>query len=251
MKAETHNRGPLMLALDTSGDVCGVAVLRAGTLVAEHTFRHGMHLSEHLIAHLDAVLKEAGAQLAQVVAFAVGTGPGSFTGTRIGVMTAKTLAAVRERPLYGIGGLEALALEYAGIREPVVVVLPCRADTVFAAVYDVAAGWPAERSAPAVRTFAALAGEIADDVTHSVLCCGEGGQRHRTEVERTLGSEARLGWGLARFPRAGMVGALAWRRLIGGDPGEDPAAVVPLYLAPPPITLPKTPHPLPAEATGS
>src|ERR1051326_1892282 len=121
----------ILLAMETSVDVCGAAVFRNGLLAAEHTFRHGMHLSERLMAHLDAVLKEADATLEQVEAFAVGIGPGSFTGTRIGVMTMKTLASVRERPLVGISGLAALAHEYTGLHGVAVTsLIPCRAGVV-------------------------------------------------------------------------------------------------------------------------
>ena len=100
-------RPDLMLAMDTSGDVCSVAALRNGQFVVEHAFRHGMHLSERLFGHIEGVLKEADAVLDDVTAFAIGVGPGSFTGTRIGVMTLKTLAVVQNKPLYGVNSLEA------------------------------------------------------------------------------------------------------------------------------------------------
>ena len=105
--------GEALLAVETSGDVCSVAALRGQALMAEHRFRHGMHLSEHLIGHIDAVLREAGMTLADVRAFAVGIGPGSFTGTRIAVMTMKTLAFVTGQPIFGVSGLDALAAESA------------------------------------------------------------------------------------------------------------------------------------------
>ena len=131
-------RPDLMLAMDTSGDVCSVAALRNGQFVTEHTFRHGMRLSERLFGHIEGVLREANAVLDDVTAFAVGLGPGSFTGTRIGVMTLKTLAVVQNKPLYGINSLEALAMEYQGIEGVTLVpVLPCRTNVVLAAAYRV------------------------------------------------------------------------------------------------------------------
>src|SRR4051794_40991599 len=105
----------LILAMDTSGDVCSVAVFRLGRLQAELAFRHEMHLSERLIAHVDLLLKETSARLADVDCFVVGRGPGSFTGTRIGVMTMKTFAFVQEKPIVAINGLEAMAAEYCGV----------------------------------------------------------------------------------------------------------------------------------------
>ena len=66
--------GEALLAVETSGEVCSVAALRGQALMAEHRFRHGMHLSEHLIGHIDAVLRESEMTLADVRAFAVGMG---------------------------------------------------------------------------------------------------------------------------------------------------------------------------------
>jgi hypothetical protein len=56
----------ILLAMETSGDVCSVAVLRNGLFTAEHTFRHGMHLSERLMTHLEQVLQDADTTLEQV-----------------------------------------------------------------------------------------------------------------------------------------------------------------------------------------
>jgi len=86
--------------MDTSGDVCSVALFRKGQFHAELAFRHEMHLSERLIGHVDLLLKEIGAELSEVDCFAVGVGPGSFTGTRIGVMTVKTFAFVEDKPVF-------------------------------------------------------------------------------------------------------------------------------------------------------
>ena len=66
--------------MDTSGDVCSVAVLRNGQFVTEHAFRHGMHLSERLFEHIEGVLQEADAVLDDVTAFAVGAGAGIVYG---------------------------------------------------------------------------------------------------------------------------------------------------------------------------
>ena len=52
--------GRLLLALETSGDVCGIAALKEGRLLAETTFRHGMHLSERLMGMVQHLLEETG-----------------------------------------------------------------------------------------------------------------------------------------------------------------------------------------------
>jgi len=228
-----------MLAMDTSGDVCSVAALRRGEIRSEHLFRHEMHLSETLMTHLDQVLHEAGCVLADVEAYAVGIGPGSFTGTRIGVMTIKTLAVVQRTPVFAIDSLAAMAAVYEGAGELIVPMLPCRANTVFAAAYDVADSSPRAIAAPAAIPVQELAGTLANDPEPGVLFCGQAIERYCDELSAVLSGKRRIGFGRVYYPSASLIGTLAWRRQLAGDVGDEALAVVPLYISPPPITLPK------------
>ncbi len=235
----------ILLALETSGDVCGVAVLREGILAVEQTFRHGMHLSERLTDTVETVLQAANLTLEDVTAFAVGIGPGSFTGTRIGVMTAKTLAAVCERPLYGISGLEALAAGYLGLRECLVVpILPCRTNVVFTARYLTDELTSVERAAPDALPVETLVSEIGESGSRYVLFCGAAVPRYETALRQELEAEdIVVSTGIERSPRASLVAMLADLRFARGEEGENPFELVPLYISPPPITLSKTPIP--------
>ena len=128
----------LILALETSGDTCGIALMRGERLISEHTFRHEMRLSERLIAFTDRLLNDADVEISDVDVFAVGIGPGSFTGVRIGVMTAKTWAKTLKKPLFGVNALEALASYYMGLNDTVTIpLLSCRAGLVYAACYNI------------------------------------------------------------------------------------------------------------------
>jgi tRNA threonylcarbamoyladenosine biosynthesis protein TsaB len=235
----------LLLALETGGDVCGVAATRDGQFLAEVAFRHEMHLSERLMGHLDTLLKDCAATLADVRAFAVGIGPGSFTGTRIGVMTLKTLAAVLEKPVYGVSGLDALAAEYAGLRAAVVApMLPCRAGVVYTRLFRVETPAPEPLAEPAALPIAELAARLAAYPDAPLLCCGPAAARYTAELRSALGDSAdRLSVGAALFPRAALIARLADLRRAFGDTPDDPLALVPLYISPPPITLPKQPIP--------
>ncbi|HZP81996.1 MAG TPA: tRNA (adenosine(37)-N6)-threonylcarbamoyltransferase complex dimerization subunit type 1 TsaB [Chthonomonadaceae bacterium] len=235
----------LLLALETSGDVCSVAVQRGDQFVAEHRFRHGMHLSERLMGHVDAVLKEAEATLEEVTAFAVGIGPGSFTGTRIGVMTVKTLAAVTGKPLFGVSGLEALAAEFVGIQNALIApVLPCRTGVVFTALFAEEGEAPRSVTEPAALSLDALSALILEHAPSSVVFCGPAALRYEEALRAALAeSSLSLSFVRACDPGAAQIAWLASRRLAAGLPSDDPFALVPLYIAPPPITLPKRPPP--------
>src|SRR5579871_1570751 len=239
----------VLLAMETSGDVCSVAVFREGRFVAEHTFRHGMHLSERLMGHVDAVLRDGDVTLAHVTAFAVGIGPGSFTGTRIGVMTIKTLAAVLEKPVVGIGSLDALAAEYLGLAEVCVVpILPCRAGVVYTCPLMVSEARPHPISEPAALSLAELAALLVEREPQSVLFCGEAVGRYAAGLQELL-SDAPfpVSFGQVRFPRASLVAQLAHDRLQINPAGEDVLSLVPLYISPPPISAPKQEIPQPIE----
>ena len=238
-------RESILVAIETSGDLCGVAVLRDGVLAVEQTFRHHMHLSEGLLDTLQTVLRVADTSLAQVTEFAVGIGPGSFTGTRIGVMTAKTLAVVRGIPLYGVIGLEALAWAYRGIGDVrIIPILPCRTGTVFAARYDAAGPTPVAETPPDALTLDALAEQTTAAAEKRILLCGAAVPRYG-EALRTLLIDRGLSVSLGdeSSPRAALIGALGYAKAAAGVPADLPFDLVPLYISPPPITMPKIPIP--------
>jgi tRNA threonylcarbamoyladenosine biosynthesis protein TsaB len=99
----------LILAIETATRLCSVALGKDGRSIALRE-DHGERLSHaELVNHFAAeVLKEAGSTLSDVDAFAVGIGPGSYTGLRIGVSAAKGWCFALDRPLIGISTLRTL-----------------------------------------------------------------------------------------------------------------------------------------------
>ena len=245
MTALPRSSSSILVAIETSGDLCGVAVLRDGLPAVEQTFRHHMHLSEGLLDTMQTVLRVAGASLADVTALAVGIGPGSFTGTRIGVMTAKTLAAVREIPLYGVVGLAALAWAYRGLDDVrIVPLLPCRTDVVFTARYDVSGAEPLAETEPDALELDALVEQLAASSVSRVVLCGAAVVRYGEALRTRLGQYGiRASLGDERTPRASHIGMLAYSRVAEDVPADPPFDLVPLYISPPPITMPKVPIP--------
>ena len=143
-----------LLALDTSTLIPSVAVVTGDVAAHVHPSadaapspssspaRVSCH-SDNLLGMIDEALEDAGISLADVDGVAIGVGPGSFTGLRIGMATAKGLAFATGKPLWGVSSLAALALELvqvttAGDDALYVPVLDARRNEVFAGFYRAA-----------------------------------------------------------------------------------------------------------------
>ena len=103
----------MLLAFDTATPFVTVALHDGESVVVEARSEVRMKHGEHLAPLIEAVLRDAGVVRQELTALAVGTGPGPFTGLRVGLVTARTLALVLEIPVYGVCSLDAIALEAA------------------------------------------------------------------------------------------------------------------------------------------
>ncbi len=101
----------MLLAFDTATPSVTVALHDGTDVVAERASEQVMKHGEQLAPLIDAVLRDAGAVRQDLTALAVGVGPGPFTGLRVGLVTARTLALVLEIPVYGVCTLDVLATE--------------------------------------------------------------------------------------------------------------------------------------------
>ena len=129
----------MLLALDTSSPTVTVAVHDGVDVRAEaasgSTMRHG----EQLAPLVDQVLREAGLTPRELTAVAVGVGPGPFTGLRVGLVTARTMAHVLGIPVYGVCSLDVLAVEAVAtgtVSSGFVVATDARRKEVYLASYD-------------------------------------------------------------------------------------------------------------------
>ena len=98
-----------ILAIETATLVTSVALATVDTLLAEITLQTKKTHSELLMPHISKILYMAGDQKTELKAIAVSIGPGSFTGLRIGLATAKTLAYALKIPLVGVPSLAGMA----------------------------------------------------------------------------------------------------------------------------------------------
>lgn len=164
-----------ILAMDTSGSVCSVAVAQGEKIVAFAYVDNGLTHSALLMPRIDACLCEAGLTVADMDLFAVSAGPGSFTGLRIGVTTAKAFAQAMDKPIAAFDTLAVLAtnfVDYAGLVCPVI---NARNNRVYAALYE--DGELLKDSA--VVEVAQICNFVGNE---SVLFCGDGIDAYQEEL---------------------------------------------------------------------
>ena len=125
---------PLILAIDTTHEFGSLALCRGGDLLEEVAL-HAPHGFAHLLyRHLGELLERHGVKVEEVDCFAAASGPGSFTGVRIGLACIKGLAEAHGKPAVAVSNLQALAaFGSAPLRA---VVLDARRGEVYGAVYD-------------------------------------------------------------------------------------------------------------------
>jgi len=104
-----NSKQPLILSLETSTRSGGVALLRGNEVLAERAGKENSSQSAQLLSDIREILQKNDLNLNQINLFAVAVGPGSFTGLRIGLATAKALAMALKIPIAGISTLEAAA----------------------------------------------------------------------------------------------------------------------------------------------
>lgn len=130
---------PLILSLETATLGGSIFLGQGCTQLAARTGDPQVSLSASLLTDIEASLRDAGVTLQDVELFAGASGPGSFTGLRIGVATLKALAASLKRPCLGIPTLQAVA--YAGgASDATVALLPAGRGEVFAQMFSVSDG---------------------------------------------------------------------------------------------------------------
>ena len=124
-----------ILSVDSSATVASVALSEGGRLLAEYTLNNKNTHSETLLPMIESLLSFFSMEISDVDLFAVSTGPGSFTGVRIGTATIKGLAFASDKPCVGVSTLEAIAYNLRFHKGIVCPVMNARRSQVYTAIF--------------------------------------------------------------------------------------------------------------------
>ena len=216
-----------ILAIDTASSVSSVAVASEGKLRAEVTVEAGRTHSETLLSHIEGVLSFAGVECSALRGVAVSIGPGSFTGLRIGLATAKAIAYGLGIPLVGVSTLAALALAFPVPDAHTLALMDAQKGNAYAGLYEWCDGNLHEvrpvRVAPLVEAIAEAA-----DMGKPVLLTGELVLKKRARLGN-LPDNVTLAPAHLLTARASHVAWLGIARLAAGE-RDDLMTLEPFYI---------------------
>ncbi|MFH0777558.1 MAG: tRNA (adenosine(37)-N6)-threonylcarbamoyltransferase complex dimerization subunit type 1 TsaB [Candidatus Eisenbacteria bacterium] len=221
-----------VVAIETATTFGSVALVEENVVLAETCLFVPQGHCESVLPAVEELLLAAGKRVSEVDAFAVSLGPGSFTALRIGLSTAKALAFSCGKPLAGVGTLDAVAFNVAGLFRYVCPIVDARRREVFYSVYSDNEGvqekmleYSSDSPHGAVDTIAALLEDRREEEAASgggetsranVAFLGDGVKLCRELVVKRLGARASFAADHVGIPRASAVGLLALRSLRGG-----------------------------------
>lgn len=174
-----------ILALDCSQIQASVCLIDAGEII--HSREGAVHVShsEALLPHIDGLLCDSGLSLGQVDAFAVGVGPGSFTGIRIGCSTIKALAQVLSKPIVPFSSLRALSLSGEAAHSRVVMVNAYQGQVFIGR--SSSSGWEEDAAEPGAWCETHFSGSQRQS---TIEFCGTGAKLYWESIKSAMGE----GW---------------------------------------------------------
>ena len=219
-----------ILSLECSAKAASAAVTENGKLLAEFFSNVGVTHSQTLLPMADSALKASNLELSDIDAFAISSGPGSFTGLRIGISAIKGMAIAEDKPAVGVSTLEAIAEAASGFSGIVLPLMDARCNQFYCALF-LSDGEKIERimedSALSFEEILDRASKKAEELNKKVLLIGDGADVFKKllgESPDMLLADEKIKYQSARF-----VAKIAERELEKGG-GVSSKELLPVYL---------------------
>lgn len=220
----------LTIAIDSSQEICTLALGRDSAIVAEYHFAHKMNLLRRMLPNIEILLTDAGLSTSDIDGVIVSLGPGSFTGLRIGGTIAKSLAYVLGKPIVGIGTLDAIAYGAAPAEGALICpMMFARADEVYYSLFDSNAGTRLHDYA--VSSIDVVLEELIA-TGKPVRFVGTGARRNWERISAYLGDLASLAPSWYDFARGAALIDLGAKRLMAGE-DDNAMTLNPIYVRKP------------------
>ncbi len=218
-----------VLGIDTSSQTGSVAVLEGDTVLAEVAVTSTQTHARRLMSAVDVTLEMAGLTIAGCEGFAVTTGPGSFTGLRIGISTIKGLGFATKKPVTGVSTLDALAYQFPSFPHLVCPVLDARKGQIYTSLCECDGDMKWKRL---VDDCATEPRQWLKQIQRLCLFVGDGATVYGELIRETLGSFAYFAPPYLNKIRASVVAYIGMRQILNGQIA-DVARLVPHYIRKP------------------
>lgn len=214
----------MLLAVDTSTTWISLALFDGVRVLGEMTWQSKSHHTVELSPGVQDLLRRCGAQMTDLQALGIATGPGSFTSLRIGLALVKGLALALHIPLVGVPTLDALASAYPVRDAPMAALLQAGRGRLALVWYDVVEGAWKARGEPQITT----AEELVLQLNRPTLVVGELNADEQQVLSRRRKNCILLSPAQS-LRRAAYLAQLAWQRWQAGST-DDPISLAPIYL---------------------
>lgn len=214
-----------ILAIDTSSPVASAAVACDGRLLGESIISNGKTHSQIIILLIDDMLKKAGVPISDIDVFASTLGPGSFTGLRIGVATAKAFAQSHNKKVIGVSSLQALSCNVP-YNDGVAIcpIIDARRGNVYNAVYKDGVTVKGDR-------LVSLDTVLEEMKAEKTIFLGDGVLKHKDKIIEKMGDNAIFLPDYVTVQRASSVAHLAYLRAVEDD-FDSIYSMQPIYVRP-------------------
>ncbi len=218
----------VILGVDTSAVAAGAAIVRDGKLISETYINTGLTHSQTMLSLIDSALNIADLTVDDIDAFAVSSGPGSFTGIRIGVSAVKGLCFAKNKPCFSVSTLEALA-NCADIDGFIICpVMDARCMQVYTALFEKVNGQIRRIAEDAPKTLEELSVEL-EHLGKKILLIGDGADiSYKFLSEKGL--DVRKFSEIFKYQHASGVAITAFRNYNRGEDAVSADNLIPSYL---------------------
>lgn len=219
-----------MLAIETATSVGGTALFENGRLLAEYRCRMPMAHAERLMVLVDQVLQDSGVRPSEVGALVLSAGPGSFTGLRVGINTAKGFAGDEDLDVVAVSTLETLAGNLNAPGHLCCPMMDAKKGEVYTALFRCGVdGFPERITKDRVLTVDAAVDEITGRFSEKVIFLGDGTLKYQSEIQAKLNARGIISPEELSHPSPAVLGRLGYLRLERGDV-TDIHTLEPVYL---------------------
>lgn len=219
-----------ILSLDTSSNICSVCILEDTTVLLEKHIEDEKTHSQKLMPLIDEILSEANLSLSDFDLFVCCTGPGSFTGVRIGVSTIKAFHDVTNIPIASVSSLESLAYNTSQDNPSLVCsILDAKNDNVYYGIFEKKENTFVPLEELGAKNINDMISTLEAYHSSPILLVGDGAQKHISLLTQCF-RKATLAEDSKHKQSAISIGKAGFYHYQKGDFSTDSNAISPLYL---------------------